>query len=611
MPPITMPNGDVVTFPDDMPKEQIRDLIAKKFPKETRSFGDKAMGFIPEMLGGAAVGAVTAIPKIPLGASQLVTDIYGKNEKNIGGIGRMLSPFVNDPEVRAELSNLTVGDLRGAQANSARRIEGLQDKVASNSGASAAGVAIGDIGTQAVQLAPLVPATTEFIPSVMGGATSGFASGLTQPSTELGSLEKRVNNAKDQAVVGGITGGLINILTRTPGAVKSVKKYFFGTKNPDEAINDAEKQVVKSLLKQGYTSQDLISASQQAEKAGLGETLPEFTKNPELLSAQQNLIRQPNSGADSFRDYVKDRAETTIPSKFKDYTAPLKEQGKQASKLYKYTNEANKGNVAEIQPMIDSISLKIKNTNPGDTITLTPLEKAKEILEGAVKQGGDVPSLIDARQSLNRYISTIENSAVKQKAESTLLNVLGDIDNNIIAKDTTGLYESANKLNVYGVAGKEMASKIDKAKVADPASLRNKVFGSENARAELQKKLGGKYYPKLESMISSLDNIVEAGTPKAPKLGAANTAGFERGQGTPALNKFWAVRSMANYFKNMSKLNPTELEAMSKVFSRPDVKSLVNIMDKVPEEKKGAILKEIAKRTSVLYITKESADDRN
>lgn len=30
-----MPNGDKVSFPDDMPKEQIRDLIAKKFPTET------------------------------------------------------------------------------------------------------------------------------------------------------------------------------------------------------------------------------------------------------------------------------------------------------------------------------------------------------------------------------------------------------------------------------------------------------------------------------------------------------------------------------------------------------------------------------------------------
>lgn len=35
MPEIRMPNGDVVAFPDDMPKEQIKSLIATKFPQET------------------------------------------------------------------------------------------------------------------------------------------------------------------------------------------------------------------------------------------------------------------------------------------------------------------------------------------------------------------------------------------------------------------------------------------------------------------------------------------------------------------------------------------------------------------------------------------------
>lgn len=35
MPIVEMPNGDQVQFPDDMPREQIRDMIAKKFPNET------------------------------------------------------------------------------------------------------------------------------------------------------------------------------------------------------------------------------------------------------------------------------------------------------------------------------------------------------------------------------------------------------------------------------------------------------------------------------------------------------------------------------------------------------------------------------------------------
>lgn len=36
MPDVTMPNGDIVSFPDDMPKEQIKGLIASKFPELTQ-----------------------------------------------------------------------------------------------------------------------------------------------------------------------------------------------------------------------------------------------------------------------------------------------------------------------------------------------------------------------------------------------------------------------------------------------------------------------------------------------------------------------------------------------------------------------------------------------
>ena len=33
MPDVIMPNGDIVSFPDDMPQEQIKSLIVGKFPE--------------------------------------------------------------------------------------------------------------------------------------------------------------------------------------------------------------------------------------------------------------------------------------------------------------------------------------------------------------------------------------------------------------------------------------------------------------------------------------------------------------------------------------------------------------------------------------------------
>lgn len=39
MPNVAMPNGDIVWFPDDMPREQIKGMIASKFPDVTKAVG--------------------------------------------------------------------------------------------------------------------------------------------------------------------------------------------------------------------------------------------------------------------------------------------------------------------------------------------------------------------------------------------------------------------------------------------------------------------------------------------------------------------------------------------------------------------------------------------
>lgn len=60
MPDITMPNGDIVSFPDDMPKEQIRSLIAQKFPQETASMqpAQSQMSKTEALGRGAFYGAI-------------------------------------------------------------------------------------------------------------------------------------------------------------------------------------------------------------------------------------------------------------------------------------------------------------------------------------------------------------------------------------------------------------------------------------------------------------------------------------------------------------------------------------------------------------------------
>lgn len=60
MPNVTMPNGDVVAFPDDMPREQIKGLIAQKFPEveqpmqqKPNALADTAKSIGSNLVGGA------------------------------------------------------------------------------------------------------------------------------------------------------------------------------------------------------------------------------------------------------------------------------------------------------------------------------------------------------------------------------------------------------------------------------------------------------------------------------------------------------------------------------------------------------------------------------
>lgn len=74
MPRVRMPDGVVVQFPDDMPQEQIKSMIASKFPdavKPKETIGEKA-GKAASYVADSVVGAGKSIAKNPIGAAQSV-----------------------------------------------------------------------------------------------------------------------------------------------------------------------------------------------------------------------------------------------------------------------------------------------------------------------------------------------------------------------------------------------------------------------------------------------------------------------------------------------------------------------------------------------------------
>ena len=97
MPDVEMPNGDIVNFPDDMHPEQIRGLIASKFPEVTpvepppQTIADKAgsvwegvkqgttLGFGDELQ--AAIAAGVASPFV----DQSYGELYSQGLENLRG----------------------------------------------------------------------------------------------------------------------------------------------------------------------------------------------------------------------------------------------------------------------------------------------------------------------------------------------------------------------------------------------------------------------------------------------------------------------------------------------------------------------------------------------
>ena len=83
---VTMPNGDRVSFPDDMPREEIRALIEEKFPDAAAKAAQSGKPSMMDQVKAKA-GEITAETKKPFNDSYVSQGLSGINE----GIGNALS----------------------------------------------------------------------------------------------------------------------------------------------------------------------------------------------------------------------------------------------------------------------------------------------------------------------------------------------------------------------------------------------------------------------------------------------------------------------------------------------------------------------------------------
>lgn len=242
MPNIQMPNGDVVAFPDDMPRDQIKGLISQKFPdiSKTSSKPDTFDTISDNALQGATFGVGN---RASAGLAALtLSGINGKpiseNYKAAREVGsQRLSDEMQQNPVTAIGANLAGGLATGGLG-----------------AATKAGTAIADslrTGNLATRIAK--------------GALAGAASGAA-----YGGGTAAYDKTSEGAGSGAISGGLVG------GAIPGIGAALSGVKNAIlPKVTDPE---IASLAKKAFDEGIPLSRSQIGDSR-FAKTIASTTKS--------------------------------------------------------------------------------------------------------------------------------------------------------------------------------------------------------------------------------------------------------------------------------------------------------------------------------------------
>lgn len=220
MPQIKMPNGDMVQFPDDMPKDQIQGMIEKKFPKagDTKG-GDLVRGLIH----GASMGQMGEAPEKDASGWRTAGE-------NIGNIGTTaLTGLVpGGPIVKGAL---------GAGVGAMQPADSWKDR-AENAGIGA----LSAYGGGRLAGSPRVKTALDHLANMGLGMAAGKHLGEIGPWG--GMIAGRYIGRELEHMFGGGLGDLMGWLAKNPGLAATM-----GIKLGVPAANEAGKIVGDELAK--------------------------------------------------------------------------------------------------------------------------------------------------------------------------------------------------------------------------------------------------------------------------------------------------------------------------------------------------------------------------
>ena len=412
MPNVTMPNGDIVAFPDDMPKETIRGLIAKKFPDSMPS-------------GHAPVQAQNTEDKNnPLGGDLGMNVEHGDNGI-LSQMGRQAGLATRYIAEGVPSMAYMVGDAANALVD--KGLESVGSKYRLGPVSKAISQKLTEIGLPE----PKTPG--ERVVGDMSRAVAGLSStkalgdflqmGGSQVQKEVGKILAQ-NMGNQAASAMSATGAAGTARENGVGPVgQTAIGVLAGTLGPAAVTSGVEAgKRVYGLGKEMFRPTDQI----------VGTTLKKLAQDPEaainnLRNAQEIIPNSPYTTGEASADYGLMAAQRAIKNKnpvdFADISSRQNtarnqfldelagsEQGLSAAKN-------NRDSVTS--PMRDSAFSQSKQVLPGE-----PLDKIDEIMQSPLKH----------RDAVNNAMQWARDKILGVKDPASLYEIRKDINDAIAGK---------------------------------------------------------------------------------------------------------------------------------------------------------------------------------
>lgn len=548
MPDIRMPDGIVVRFPDDMPSDQIKGLIASKFPELAQDGGAAAPQEAVQVDPGIATGLTALLEQ---GASLGLSD-------EVAGAGRAAGRFIRNAFTGEGLTE-GVGDAyaRGrdqsrAAVEYAREQAPVAGTVAEIGGALATGP-----GKTVMKAGQSV--LERILAAVKEGAVFGGAYGT---ATAEGDAVDRVEGGVEGAIAGGVTAGLLpptlkvgEIVTRP---VRTAAKMLRPTAN-------AESRVVEALSRDNTTPEKVASSLRRAQNAGVPQTIADVAGyNVQRTMRQARTV--PGAGSEKINRFLAER-QMEQPDRvlanvqralggddvYKVADDVAATRSRLADKMYSEAFEqaqpvqtahvlAKIDNEAEIAAGKIKSSLEKVKKQIGAKTDLEALHNVKMELDdaiGAAKRAGKNNQARVLMGVKDQLVKAMDRSAPKgtggyKEARNTfsslsdLTDALGEgqkflnRDSRLTAKQLAGMTEGEREMFRLG-ASEALAQKINAA--PDGAGIARRIFGNRETRAKLRAVFPDKQsFRKFEAMMlreaktTATNQIVRGNSQTADKL---------------------------------------------------------------------------------------------